>query len=94
MWPDDEKAEENTLRIVKDFEEVWVHFCPPKPCFPLSTDTKESRFIYMAQNVLPKRSEVPEEFTWNLKDMFESDEAWFAEYEALKEDPASMKPVE
>jgi len=31
-----------------------------------------------------KRSEVPEEFTWNLKDLFESDEAWFAEYEALK----------
>ena len=90
MWPDDEKAEENTLRIVKDFEEVWVHFCPPKPCFPLSTDTKESRFIYMAQNVIPKRSEVPEEFTWNLKDMFESDEAWFAEYEALKEMPARI----
>ena len=39
MWPYDEKAEENTLRIVKDFEEVWVHFCPPKPCFPLSADT-------------------------------------------------------
>ena len=90
MWPYDEKAEENTLRIVKDFEEVWVHFCPPKPCFPLSTDTKESRFIYMAQNVIPKRSEVPEEFTWNLKDMFESDEAWFAEYEALKEMPARI----
>ena len=44
----------------------------------------------MAQNVIPKRSEVPEEFTWNLKDMFESDEAWFAEYEALKEMPARI----
>ncbi|MEI3062461.1 MAG: hypothetical protein V8S72_05755 [Oscillospiraceae bacterium] len=44
----------------------------------------------MAQNVIPKRSEVPEEFTWNLKDMFESDEAWFAEYEALKEMPAPI----
>ena len=44
----------------------------------------------MAQNVIPKRSEVPEEFTWNLKDMFESDEAWFAEYEALKEMPAHI----
>ena len=39
MWPDDEKAEENTSCIVKDFEEVWVHFCPSKPCLPLSTDT-------------------------------------------------------
>ena len=44
----------------------------------------------MALNVIPKRSEVPEEFTWNLKDMFESDEAWFAEYEALKEMPARI----
>ena len=44
----------------------------------------------MAQNVIPKRSEVTEEFTWNLKDMFESDEAWFAEYEALKEMPARI----
>ena len=40
MWPDDEKAAENTCCIVKDFEEVWAHFCPPKPCLPLSTDTK------------------------------------------------------
>ena len=41
MWPDDEKAVGNTLRIVKDFEEVWAHFCPPKPCLPLSTDTRK-----------------------------------------------------
>ena len=32
----------------------------------------------MKQNKVMKRSEVPEEFTWNLKDMFESDEAWEA----------------
>ncbi len=44
----------------------------------------------MADNVIPKRSEVPEEFTWNLKDMFESDEAWLAENEALKEMPARI----
>lgn len=37
-----------------------------------------------------KRSEVPEEYTWNLGDMFESDEAWFKEYEALKEIPAKL----
>ncbi len=36
---------------------------------------------------IPKRNEIPEELTWNLKDMFESDEAWFAEYEALSKIP-------
>lgn len=30
------------------------------------------------------RAEVPAEFTWDLQDLFESDEAWLAEYEALK----------
>ena len=30
------------------------------------------------------RDQVPEEFTWNLGDIFESDEAWLKEYEALK----------
>ena len=44
----------------------------------------------MAENTIPKRSQVPEEFTWNLKDMFESDEAWLAENEALKEMPARL----
>ena len=38
----------------------------------------------MADRPIPARSEVPEESTWNLKDVFESDEAWQAEYEALK----------
>ncbi len=32
----------------------------------------------------PDRSQVPEEFTWNLKDLFESDEAWFDELESLR----------
>ena len=31
-----------------------------------------------------KRSEVAAEFTWDLTDIFPSDEAWRAEYEALK----------
>ena len=39
--------------------------------------------------VLP-RNEVPEEFTWNLGDMFESDAAWLAEYEALKAYPEKI----
>ena len=29
----------------------------------------------MDHSKIPERSQVPEEFTWNLKDMFESDEA-------------------
>ena len=38
----------------------------------------------MADNKIPARKDVPEEFTWNLKDLFESDELWLEEYEALK----------
>ncbi|MBR5278158.1 MAG: oligoendopeptidase F [Clostridia bacterium] len=44
----------------------------------------------MAQKIL-KRSEVPAEFTWNLADMFESDEAWLKEYESLKEVPQKIQ---
>ena len=38
------------------------------------------------KTILP-RDQVPEEFTWNLSDLFESDEAWLKEYEALKAFP-------
>ena len=34
-------------------------------------------------NKIPKRNEVPVENTWNLQDIFESDEAWLREYEEL-----------
>ena len=44
----------------------------------------------MAENRLPKRSEVPVESTWNLADIFESDEAWTAENEALKGEVARV----
>lgn len=37
-----------------------------------------------------KRSEVEEQYTWNLKDIFESDELWRAEYESLKAAPESI----
>ncbi len=37
----------------------------------------------MAQNRIPKRSEVPVEYTWDLSDLYPSDEAWKEEYEAL-----------
>ena len=36
------------------------------------------------------REQVPEAFTWNLNDLFESDEAWLAEYEALKALPGEI----
>ena len=39
---------------------------------------------------IKKRSEIPEELTWNLKDIFESDEAWLAEAEALQQFPAKL----
>ena len=50
---------------------------------------REEGKIPMAQKIL-KRSEVPVENTWNLADMFESDDAWLAEYEALKSLPAKI----
>ena len=45
----------------------------------------------MAEKKIPLRAQVPEEFTWNLKDMFESDEAWFKENEELKKLPAQIQ---
>ena len=48
----------------------------------------------MAEQKILKRSEVPEEYTWNLKDMFESDEAWLEEYEALKVYPAEVAKLQ
>ena len=47
----------------------------------------------MADKKIPKRSEVPENLTWNLKDMFESDEAWLAEYEVLKAYPEKISAM-
>ncbi len=37
-----------------------------------------------------KRGEVPAEYTWDLTDIFPSDAAWQAEYEALKSCPAEV----
>ena len=39
---------------------------------------------------IPLRSQVPEEMTWNLQDLYESDQAWLAEYEALKKLPEEL----
>ena len=38
----------------------------------------------MENEKLPLRSEVPVENTWNLSDMFESDDAWYAENDSLR----------
>ena len=45
----------------------------------------------MAEKRIPKRSEVPVDFTWDLRDMYPNDDAWKAEYEALKEIPARLE---
>ena len=37
----------------------------------------------MATEKIPERKDIPVEYTWDLTDIFESDEAWLNEYEAL-----------
>ena len=44
----------------------------------------------MTNKPIPKRSEVAVENTWNLQDLFESNEAWLEEYESLKALPAEI----
>lgn len=44
----------------------------------------------MASRPVVKRSEVEEKFTWNLHDIFESDEAWENEYTSLKSMPEKV----
>jgi len=41
----------------------------------------------MPSKKIPLRSEIPQEATWKLEDLFPSDEAWLAEYEKLAELP-------
>ncbi|MBQ4094577.1 MAG: oligoendopeptidase F [Oscillospiraceae bacterium] len=41
-------------------------------------------------NRIPKRSELPQEYTWDLTALFESDDAWLREHEALGELPARI----
>ena len=44
MCPDKKRPAGNTCRIAKGLDAVWVHFCPSKPCLPLSTDGIISEF--------------------------------------------------
>ena len=39
---------------------------------------------------IPERNEIPEEYTWDLRDLFPDDEAWFGELAALSEMPARV----
>ena len=48
----------------------------------------------MANGNIPKREQVPQEYTWNLGDIFESDEAWAEENQALKSLPERLKAYE
>ena len=45
----------------------------------------------MDVNKIPERSEIPEEYTWDLRDIFESDEAWRREYEAQMALPETIE---
>lgn len=45
----------------------------------------------MADITIPKREDVPAEFTWDLSDIFVDDEAWKDEYEALGSLPAEYE---
>lgn len=44
----------------------------------------------MNNEKVPVRADVPEEFKWDLTHIFPSDEAWNAEYEALRGMPANI----
>ena len=39
---------------------------------------------------IPERNEIPEEYTWDLRDIFPDDEAWTAEFQALSAKPAEI----
>ena len=40
----------------------------------------------MAENKIKRREEIPVEDTWNVADMYASDEAWEAEFATLEQD--------
>ncbi len=48
----------------------------------------------MDKNVIPERSEVKEEYTWRLEDIFADDEAWYKELETLKAMPEKISAFE
>ena len=47
MCLDKERHTGNTVRISQHLDAVWAHFCPSKPCLPLSTDTSECSLYHL-----------------------------------------------
>ena len=45
----------------------------------------------MAEERIPKRSEVPVEYTWALEDIYPTDEAWRADFEKMQAMPERVK---
>lgn len=48
----------------------------------------------MTAERIPERNEIPVEFTWDLTDIFKSDEDWLREYEALMQVPEQLAEYE
>ena len=46
MCPDKKRPAENTCRIFKGLDAGWAHFCPSKPCLPLSIDGNVMAAVY------------------------------------------------
>ena len=44
----------------------------------------------MTANTIPERKDIPVEYTWDLTDIFASDEAWMAEFDALRALPEKI----
>ena len=54
---DKERHAENTVRISKCLDTVWTHFCPAKPCIPLSTDGNENIYEQKRKECIAYESE-------------------------------------
>ncbi len=52
---------------------------------------REDNYVAKATKELPKRSEIPEELTWKLEDIFATDEKWEEELASLKNDIPSIE---
>ena len=45
----------------------------------------------MAEHKIPEREQIPEQYTWDLRDIFPSDQAWSEEYQAMAEIPGQLQ---
>lgn len=46
--------------------------------------------VFPMSKPIPERNQIPPEFTWDLTHMFANDDAWLAEYEAMKALPEQV----